>query len=102
MDSGKTPPRPKQLNLQIQLDEDIAQGTYVNFAIVNHTPTEFLLDFIFVQPQQPKGKVQARIITSPVHAKRLLLALTENIKRYEQRFGEVKIPSVQPSDPIVH
>jgi len=92
----------KQVNLALQLDDDVAQGRYVNFAIMNHTPTEFVLDFIYVQPQQPKGKVTARIITSPVHAKRMLLALGENVAKFEARFGEIKLPAVKPSEPLVH
>lgn len=89
-------------NLQLQMDEDVAQGRYINFAMVNHTPGEFVLDFVFMQPQQPRGKVLARIITSPVHAKRLLMALTDNVKKYEERFGAIKVPAVKASEPVVH
>lgn len=91
-----------RVNLQLQMDEETAQGRYANFAIVNHSPSEFVLDFVFVQPNQPRGKVLSRILTSPVHAKRLMLALQENMKRYEQRFGTVEIPTASPSDPVVH
>jgi hypothetical protein len=102
MEEEKKEQKPKPFNLALQLDEEIAQGKYVNFAIVNHTQTEFVLDFVFVQPQQPKGKVLSRIIASPVNAKRLALALGENVSKFEQRFGEIKLPAVKPSDPIVH
>ena len=77
-------------NLQIQLDENTAQGNYANLSLVNHTETEFVLDFVFVQPMEARAKVQSRILSSPKHTKRFLLALQENVKRYEQRFGEIK------------
>jgi hypothetical protein len=77
--------------LQIQLDEAIAQGTYVNLTLVNHTETEFVLDFIFVPPMDPRAKVRARIISSPKHAKRFLMALGENVTKFEQRFGAIDI-----------
>jgi hypothetical protein len=77
------------MQLQIQIDEDVANGQYVNMALVNHTDAEFTLDFVYVQPQQPKAKVRSRIITSPRHMKRLLLAMQENVARYEARFGPI-------------
>lgn len=86
--------------LQIQIDDDTAQGAYVNMATVTHTPSEFLLDFIFVQPQQPRAKVRARVITSPQHAKRLLNALQENIRNYERRFGAIELAG--DDEPPVH
>lgn len=98
----KKQPEPKQFNLHLQLDDEIAQGKYVNFAIVNNTLTEFVLDFIFVQPQQPRGKVVSRVICSPVNAKRLLMALMENINRYEQRFGQINVPIGPSTVPVVH
>ena len=58
--------------------------------LVNHTETEFLLDFVFVQPMDPRAKVRARIISSPKHAKRFLAALQENVTRYEERFGTIE------------
>jgi hypothetical protein len=76
--------------IQIEVDEQTAQGVYSNLAMISHSETEFILDFIFVQPQMGKAKVRSRIITSPSHLKRLLMALDDNIKRYEQRFGEIK------------
>jgi len=79
----------REVKLEIQLDEEIAQGAYVNLAVVNHSDTEFTLDFIFVQPQSPRAKVRSRVITSPRHARRLLLALEENIRKYEQKFGSI-------------
>jgi len=101
-DDGKKGPKSRQMNLQLQLDEEMAQGCYVNFAMVNHTPSEFVLDFVYIQPQQPRGKVRSRIITSPVHAKRLLMALSDNVAKYEKRFGVIKGPAAKPTDPVVH
>ena len=94
----------KEVQLQVHLEDEIAQGTYVNMAMVNHTETEFVLDFIYLQPQQPKGKVRSRIISSAKHAKRLLLALQENIAKYEQRFGTIDIggPMPGPGDVDLH
>jgi len=89
--------KPKEIKLEIQLDEETAQGSYVNLAVVNHNETEFVVDFIFVQPQAPRAKVRSRIVTSPRHAKRLMLALQENLQRYEQVFGTIP-PAVQRVD----
>jgi hypothetical protein len=80
------------MKLEIQLDEEMAQGVYANLAAVNHTDAEFVLDFIFVQPHAPRAKVRSRVVTSPRHARRLLAALEENIRRYEQRFGPIEPP----------
>jgi hypothetical protein len=87
----------KEVKLEIQLDEETAQGVYVNLTVVNHNDSEFVLDFIFVQPQAPRAKVRSRVITSPRHAKRMLLALQENVARYEKLFGPIE-PSVQRVD----
>jgi hypothetical protein len=87
-------PHTQEIKLEIQLDEEIAQGVYVNLAAINHSDTEFVLDFIFVQPQAPRAKVRSRVITSPRHAKRMLLALQENVARYEKIFGEIE-PALQ-------
>lgn len=79
----------KDVKLEIDLDENTAQGLYSNLVVVNHSDTEFVLDFIYLQPMQPKAKVRSRIITSPKHAKKLLGALAENLKIYEERFGTI-------------
>jgi len=91
-------PKPPELQLQIQLDEDVANGQYVNMALVNHTETEFTLDFIYVQPQQPKAKVRSRIITNPKHMKRLLAAIQENLAKYESKFGTIEL--LEPESPM--
>lgn len=90
-------PNANEIKLEIQLDEETAQGVYVNLAVVNHNDSEFVLDFIFVQPQAPSAKVRSRVITSPGHAKRMLLALQENVARYEKHFGAIE-PAVQRVD----
>ena len=87
-------PNAKEVNLEIQLDEETAQGAYINLAVVNHNDAEFVIDFIFVQPQAPRAKVRSRVITSPRHAKRLLMALQENVANYEKVFGAIE-PAMQ-------
>lgn len=86
-----TPTKQAEIQLQIQLDEDIALGHYCNMALVNHTETEFTLDFIYVQPQQPKAKVRSRIITNPKHMKRLVLAMQDNLAKFEAKFGVIEL-----------
>lgn len=84
-------PAPPPLQLQVEIDPATANGVFVNMALVNHTETEFTLDLIYVQPQAPKATVRARAITTPKHLKRLLLALQENLAKYEARFGPVEL-----------
>lgn len=86
--------------LQIELKEDIAQGTYANLAIITHSSSEFILDFIRVMPGIPKAGVQSRIILAPEHAKRLLRALEDNIDKYERAFGKVNLGDEQSFPPI--
>jgi Protein of unknown function (DUF3467) len=90
--------KPPEIQLQIQLDDDVANGHYVNMALVNHTETEFTLDFIYVQPQQPRARVRSRIITNPKHMKRLLLAMQDNVAKFESRFGAIEI--TDPDSPV--
>lgn len=77
--------------IDIELNEELAEGTYSNLAIITHSNAEFVLDFIRVMPGVPKAKVKSRIILTPHHAKRLLLALSENVSRYENSFGEIEV-----------
>ena len=79
--------------IQIELKEDIAQGTYANLAIITHSSSEFILDFVRVMPGTPKASVQSRIVLAPEHAKRLLRALEDNIAKYEQVFGDIRTPN---------
>ena len=80
----------KQGQINIELDEKVAQGIYSNLAIINHSVSEFVLDFIAIMPGVPKSKVKSRIILTPQHAKRLAKALNENVKRFENAHGEIK------------
>ena len=82
--------QPKQQQLNIDLSEEVAEGTYSNLAIIQHSNAEFILDFVKIMPGLPKANVQSRIILTPHHAKRLLKALSENIKKYEAQHGEIK------------
>jgi hypothetical protein len=82
-------PAPQQINLE--LGEKEAEGIYANFAIINHTPAEFVLDFARIFPGVPKAKIHARIVMTPQHAKSLARALQENIEKYESSFDEIKI-----------
>lgn len=87
--------------IQLQMDDSIAQGMYSNLVMINHSENEFLLDFAFMQPGNPRARVCGRIISSPRHTKRLLRALQTNIERYEQRFGVIDVAEGD-DEPIVH
>jgi len=76
--------------LNIELSEEIADGIYSNLAIITHSNSEFVVDFVKVLPGVPKAKVKARIILTPQHAKRLLQALGENISKFESIHGTIK------------
>ncbi|MFC1501285.1 DUF3467 domain-containing protein [Elusimicrobiota bacterium] len=80
----------KKGEIQIEIDENTAHGVYSNLAMIGHSEGEFILDFIFMQPQNRKAKVRSRVILSPNHTKRLLTALKDNITKYEARFGALK------------
>ena len=77
--------------LQIELKEEVAQGTYANLAIITHSSSEFVLDFVRVLPGLPKAGVQSRVILAPEHDKRLQRALEENIAKYERAFGPIRL-----------
>ena len=77
-------------SINIELYEKIAEGIYSNLAIINHSVSEFVVDFINIMPGSPKSKVKSRIILTPQHAKRLVKALNENVKRFEKENGEIK------------
>ncbi len=76
--------------VNIELTEDVALGVYSNLAVITHSPTEIVADFIQMMPGMPKGKVRSRVIMSPQNAKRFLNALKENINKYEQHFGVIE------------
>src|SRR5262249_57714396 len=87
-DEPAAPPK-----LQVQIDDDIAQGVYSNLVLLNHTENEFVLDFAFIQPSNGRAKVRSRVISSPRHTKRLLHALQKNLERYEARLAAIDITS---------
>jgi hypothetical protein len=76
--------------LNIELNDETAEGTYSNLAIITHSPAEFIVDFVKVMPGVPKAKVKSRIILTPQHAKRLMKALGDNIPKFEQQNGIIK------------
>jgi hypothetical protein len=82
--------------INIELSEEMAEGVYANLAMIAHSNSEFVLDFIRLMPGVPKAKVKSRVILTPEHAQRLLLALQDNIKKYEMNFGEIR----QSNDPV--
>lgn len=77
--------------INIELTEDVAEGVYSNLAIITHSNAEFIIDFIRMMPGVPKAKVKSRIILTPQHAKRLMAALSDNIRKYEDVHGKVKL-----------
>lgn len=79
-----------QNQINIELPEEIADGEYANLAIITHSNQEFVVDFVRLAPGVPKAKVKSRIILTPQHAKRLMAALIENIRKFEQMHGEIK------------
>ena len=81
--------------INIELDEKVSSGEYANFVVVTHSPAEFILDFTRILPGVPKDKVHSRIIMAPQHAKAFVGALNENVKKYESKHGEIKMPSKQ-------
>lgn len=80
----------QQNQLNIELSEEMAEGVYSNLAVITHSNAEFVIDYINIMPNAPKAKVKSRIILAPQHAKRLMKALTDNIKKFEQVHGVIK------------
>jgi Protein of unknown function (DUF3467). len=76
--------------INIEISEEIAEGTYANLAIITHSHAEFIVDFVNVMPGTPKSKVKSRIIFTPMHAKRFMRAMIENIEKYEAVNGTIK------------
>ena len=80
----------EQHQLNIELTEEIAEGTYVNLAVITHSNAEFVVDFVNVMPGLPKAKVKSRVILTPQHAKRFMKAMLDNIKKYESAHGPIQ------------
>jgi hypothetical protein len=89
-----------QNQINIELTDDVAEGIYSNLAMIAHSNSEFVIDFIRMMPGVPKAKVKARIVVTPEHAKRLLFALQDNIRKYEETFGAIKQNNEQSSFPM--
>jgi len=87
MDDKKTS---EQNQLNIAIDEHVADGVYSNLAVINHSASEFIVDFITVMPGAPKAKVKSRVILTPEHAKRFKKALEDNIRRFENANGTIE------------
>lgn len=90
----------KGQQINIELSEEVAEGEYVNLAMIAHSNSEFVIDFIKMMPGVPKAKVKSRIVITPEHAKRLLMALKDNIDKYEDAFGPVKQSEEVPRFPM--
>ena len=87
-------------NINIELSEEVAEGVYANLAMIAHSSSEFVIDFIRLMPGVPKAKVKSRIVITPEHAKRLLHALEENINKFEDTFGSIKPAEEAPKFPM--
>jgi len=83
--------QPAENQIKIELGEQEAEGTYSNLVLISHSPAEFVLDFTRILPGKPKAKVYSRIIMAPQHAKSLLMALEDNLKKYETQYGEIVV-----------
>jgi len=92
----------KQNQIDIELADDVAQGIYSNLAVISHSSSEFVVDFVRIVPGVPKAKVKSRIILTAEHAKRLQIALQENINRFESNFGKIKLASQNGPAPYMN
>ncbi|NMM49440.1 DUF3467 domain-containing protein [Marinigracilibium pacificum] len=89
-----------QNQINIELSEEIAEGVYANLAMIAHSNSEFVIDFIRLMPGVPKAKVKSRVVITPEHAKRLLNALADNIDKYENTYGPIKNSQETPKFPM--
>ncbi len=83
-------PKKQNKQLSIELPEEVAEGTYSNLAVIAHSNSEFIVDFLRLVPNVPKAKVKSRIILTPQHAKRLMRALVDNVQKFEKQHGPIK------------
>ncbi|MFM2225889.1 MAG: hypothetical protein RJA07_2091 [Bacteroidota bacterium] len=98
--SNNNQPEMQEGQINIELTDEIAEGIYSNLAIITHSPSEFIIDFVKIVPGVPKAKVKSRIILTPQHAKRLMHALTDNIKKFEAQHGMIKDTEMPPPLPM--
>lgn len=87
-------------DLKLDIAPDVAAGTYSNLAIISHSPTEMILDFAQMLPGSPNANIRSRVIMNPIHAKRLLNALADNIQKYEQNFGTITDAAAAPANTV--
>jgi Protein of unknown function (DUF3467) len=99
-EDNKNKPAQAQNQINIELSEEIAEGIYSNLAMIAHSNSEFVIDFIRLMPGVPKAKVKSRIVITPEHAKRFLMALKDNIDKYETSFGPIKRTDDLPKFPM--
>ena len=88
--------------INIELSDDVAQSIYSNLAIITHSSSEFIIDFVRIMPGMPKAQVKTRVILTPDHAKRLLLALQDNMAKFEAQMGTIKLPEGSEGMPPFH
>lgn len=94
------PDKEQAQQINIELSEEVAEGVYSNLAMIAHSASEFVVDFIRIMPGVPKAKVKARIVLTPDHAKRLMMALKDNIEKYEENFGDIGQVEEHPRFPM--
>src|SRR5438874_1336122 len=94
---SQDPKPPPAQPIQLQLEDSVAQGSYANLVMINHSENEFVLDFAYLQPTSPSARIHSRVISSPRHTKRLLLALQKNLARYEERYGTIELTGDEPT-----
>ena len=102
---GSRPPKPGKgpVKLQIKVGDEAAHGVYANLAMVHSNESEFVIDFVFAEPQRPAGHVVSRVVVNPRTAKRLMKGMQEVVRRFEERFGEIPLPEPgAPTGPSYH
>ena len=90
----------KDKELDLELDDTVAEGEYSNLVVISHSTSEFVLDFVRLMPGVSKARVKSRIVLAPEHAKRLLLALQDNVGKYEKSYGRISIPDSNRDDAV--
>ena len=100
MSKNPNQPEMQEGQINIELTDEIADGIYSNLAIITHSQSEFIVDFVRIVPGTPKAKIKSRIILTPQHAKRLMMALTDNVKKYEMANGVIKDTEMPPPLPM--
>ncbi|QDH77749.1 DUF3467 domain-containing protein [Echinicola soli] len=100
MEDNKEEEKEKNQQINVELSDEVAEGIYANLAMIAHSNSEFVLDFIRLMPGVPKARVKSRIIMTPDHAKRLLSALKDNVEKYEKAFGKIEAGNDVPEFPM--